>query len=114
MVLVFQLMLLDLLNILFQTFLLHHLQRISGVATKSHAIKIGKIYKYFELYQHFMHSFLCQNVSIFPLYILLTRRTYSFWSKSIHTFRYGRINTIWAQKSYNKNQHYSQRFFELH
>ena len=39
---------------------------------KSHAIEIDNIYEDFELYQAFMHNFLCQNIRIFPLYILYT------------------------------------------
>ena len=36
-----------------------------------------------------MHNFLSQNVWIFPLYILLTRRIDSFWSGGIETFGLG-------------------------
>ena len=39
---------------------------------KSHTIEIDKIYEDFELYQVFMYNFLCQNIQIFPLYILYT------------------------------------------
>ena len=35
----------------------------------------------FELYQVFVHNVLGQNVWIFPLYLLLTRRIKTFWSK---------------------------------
>ena len=38
---------------------------------KNHIRKINNILKRFELYQVFMYNFLCQNVSIFPLNILL-------------------------------------------
>ena len=39
--------------------------------------------KYFELYQVFMYDFLCQNVPIFPMYILFTKITETFWSRDV-------------------------------
>ena len=42
---------------------------------KNETRKTVKIPKDFELYQVFMYSFLCQNVLIFLIYILLTNRT---------------------------------------
>ena len=56
-----------------------------------------------------MYNFLCQNVPIFPLHILLTIRIDRFWFKGIEKFWLAHISTIWAQKSYNKNM----RFLEL-
>ena len=47
---------------------------------KSHTRKNGTIHKNFELYQVFKHNFLCQNVRIFP-YFLLMRRISTFWSR---------------------------------
>ena len=39
---------------------------------RNHTRKFSNIYKDFELNQVFMHNFPCQEVLIFPLYILLT------------------------------------------
>ena len=33
-----------------------------------------------------MHNFLYQNISTFPLYILLTKRINTFWCESINRF----------------------------
>ena len=68
------------------------------------------INKYLELYRVFVHNFLCQNVQIFPFYILLTRRINTFWSKSIDKFWSGGIKTFWVQKLWKKNRQNSQRF----
>ena len=43
------------------------------------------IYKAFELCQMSLHNFLCQNVLIFPLYILLARRIDTFWSEVVES-----------------------------
>ena len=43
-----------------------------------------------------MHNFLYKNVSIFPLYILLTRRTDILWSKHINTFSSGSIIKVFC------------------
>ena len=43
-----------------------------SLGPKSHTRKIGNIHEDSELYQVFMHDFLCQTVSIFPFYILFT------------------------------------------
>ena len=56
--------------------------------------------KDFELYQLFMNNFLCQNVPILSLYILVTRKS--------DTFSSGTISTVWTQ-----SQQYSQRLYRL-
>ena len=61
-----------------------------------------------------MPNFLYQNVPIFPLYILLTRRIETFWSEGIDTFWSGGTGTAWHRKSQTKNPQYSQRSFELY
>lgn len=43
-----------------------------SLGQKNHTGKISNIKKGFELYQIFIHDFLCQTVPIFPLYILFT------------------------------------------
>ena len=43
----------------------------------------GNSHKDIELFQVFIHDFLCQNVPIFLLYILLTRRIDTFCSEGI-------------------------------
>ena len=55
----------------------------------NHTRKSDKIHKDFELYQAFMHNFLSQNISIFPIYILLTRR--------INTFRSKGTDKVWRE-----------------
>ena len=45
-----------------------------------------------------MYNILCQNVSVFPLYVLFIRRIDTFWSKSINTFWSGGISTVWVSK----------------
>ena len=60
-----------------------------------------------EILNVFMHNFLCQNVLIFPLYILLSRKIDTFWPKAIDKFWSGSISTVLAQKSHTKNQQYS-------
>ena len=43
--------------------------------------KSTKFTKTFELHQVFMYNFQCQNVWIFPNYILHTRKTNKFWEQ---------------------------------
>ena len=47
------------------------------LGSRSHS-RISNIQENFELYEVFMHNFLCQNVPIFLLYILLTWRINTF------------------------------------
>ena len=44
---------------------------------KSHASKIDKTHNNFELKQVLMHNILSQNVQIFSLHILFTRRIHT-------------------------------------
>ena len=76
-----------------------------------HTRKLGNVHKNLKLYHVFMHSFLCQNVPIFLLHIMRTRRIDTFWSDGIDTYWSGRV---WHRKSQTKNQKYSQRLFELY
>ena len=50
------------------------------------------------IYQVFMPNFLRENVRIFPLYILLTRRIKTFWSACIEKFWSVDIKTFWVRK----------------
>ena len=79
-----------------------------SLGTKIHATKISNIYKYFELYQVFMHNFLSQNILIFPL--LLIRRIDTFWFKSIDKCWPGDSRTFWHTKLHMKNRKSSQIF----
>ena len=63
---------------------------------KNHTRKVHNTHKDFELFQVFMRNFLCQNVRIFLLYILLTRRIDAFWSRGIDKFWSGGIETYWV------------------
>lgn len=56
---------------------------------KCHARKFDKIHINCELYQVFMHNILCQNVQIFSLYTLFTRKMYTLRFKGIEKFRSG-------------------------
>ena len=60
---------------------------------KNHTREVDNTHKDFELFQVFMCNFLCQNVRIFLLYILLTRRIDTFWSSGIDKFWSGGIET---------------------
>ena len=62
----------------------------------NHTRKVHNTHKDFELFQVFMRNFLCQNVRIFLLYILLTRRIDAFWSRGIDKFWSGGIETYWV------------------
>ena len=73
---------------------------------KCHRRKIGNIHKDFEFHLVFMQNFLCHNVPTFPFYILLTRRNNAFWS--------GSIDTVWYRRLQIKYQQYSQRFFKFY
>ena len=64
--------------------------------------------------QLFMHNFLCQNVSIFLLYIWLIRRINIFWFKGIIKFWSESISTVWTQTSYKKYHQYSRQCSELY
>ena len=44
-----------------------------------------------------MHNFLYQNICIFPLHALFTRKINILWSKSIDQFLSGGIGTFWVQ-----------------
>ena len=80
---------------------------------KNRTIKISNIHKDFELFQLFMHNFLCQNISIFILYILLTINTIWFggigtvWHRKINSIQIGSFSTFcslgyfWARKYYH-------------
>ena len=63
---------------------------------KNHTRTVHNTHKDFELFQVFMRNFLCQNVRIFLLYILLTRRIDAFWSRGIDKFWSGGIETYWV------------------
>ena len=56
------------------------------------------------------HNFLCQNVSIFPLQILLTIQTDTLWLGDIDTFQSGGNAKVWRRKLKKKNRPHSQRF----
>ena len=64
--------------------------------------KLKNIYKTFELYQFFMHNFLCQKCPD----ILITRRIDTFCCSGVDAFWSRSISTVSAEKSYNKNQQY--------
>lgn len=51
------------------------------LGSKTHTRKVDKIKKGFELYQVFTYKFVYKNIWIFPLYILLTKRINTFWSR---------------------------------
>ena len=61
-----------------------------------------------------MHNLLDQNVWIFTVYILLTRRIKTFWSKGIDKFCSGGIKTFWAQKISQKKSTIFTNIFELY
>ena len=61
-----------------------------------------------------MLNFLDQNVQIFPLYILLTRRINTFWSKGFDKFWSGNMGTFWAQKIKEKKSTKFTNIFELY
>ena len=63
---------------------------------KNDTRKVHNTHKDFELFQVFMRNVLCQNVRIFLLYILLTRRIDAFWSSGIDKFWSGGIETYWV------------------
>ena len=74
--------------------------------------KIDKIHKDFELYQVCMHYFLCQNVWILALYILLTKWINMSCSKGTVKCLSGSISIFWEF-----TQEKSTKFvkiFELH
>ena len=60
-----------------------------------------------------MYNFLCQNVWIFPLYILLTKRINTFWLKGIEKFWSGGIETFWTQKITQGKSAKFTKIFEL-
>ena len=69
----------------------------------------------YEENQHILvWGYLSQNMPILTLYMLLTRKIDTFWSKGINKFWSGDTETVWHRKSQTKNQQYSQRFFELY
>ena len=78
---------------------------------KNDTKKMDKIHKNLGLYQVFMHNSLCQNVPIFPLYILLTRRIDTFWSMDIDKFWSGGIEKFWVPKMTQKK---STNIFDLY
>ena len=76
---------------------------------KTHTRKIDEIYKNFERYKVLMHNVLCQNVLMFSLYVLLTKRINTFWSKSNWKFCSGVSRHFGPKKSHMKVQQNSQR-----
>ena len=59
-----------------------------GLSLKNHTSKVSIFHNGFEPHQVSRHNFLYKNALIFPLYILLTRRINTLWSKGINTFWY--------------------------
>ena len=55
---------------------------------------LTKFIKIFELYQVFMHNFLCKNAQLLPYYILFTKGIEIFWSGDISSIC--GINTFWT------------------
>ena len=80
------------------------------LGSKNCTKEIGNIHKDFELYQLFMHNFLCQNVPILTLQILFTRRIDTFWCDGIDTFCPGGIVILWHRKSQTKNSNIQKEF----
>ena len=80
--------------------------------------KISNIYKDFELYQVFMYNILCENVPIFPLYILLTMCRSHFGLRLSICFGLevsGQFVTEISKEIYiYTNIQYIQRIFELY
>lgn len=80
------------------------------LGSKNHTRKICNIPKDFELYEIFMHSFLCQNLNIPVIHItyLLEELTY-FGLKVLKSFSL----EVWAQfllkNLYKKNYRYTQK-----
>ena len=54
---------------------------------KNHTRKIYRIHKDFGLTQVYLHDFMCKNVWIFMLYVLLKRTINRFWSIRVLTNR---------------------------
>ena len=61
-----------------------------------------------------MHKLLCQNVSIFSLFMYLTKRSDTFLFKGFNTFLFGSISAVYTQSSHKKNQQYSLEFLGLY
>lgn len=68
---------------------------------KNQTRKVRNIHKDIELRRDLMHNVLCQNVSILPLWILLTIRIDTFWTEVL-TVLSGGIRTVWHRKSQTK------------
>ena len=68
---------------------------------KNQTRKIRNILKDLELRRDLMHTVVCQNVSILPLWILLTIRIGTFWTEGIDSFVW-RYQDSLAQKITNK------------
>ena len=61
--------------------------------------KFTNIIKIFNYIKSFVYSFLCKNVWIFQLYMLLQRRINTFWSNSFGNFWSGGIRNFGPKKS---------------
>ena len=87
---------------------------IGTVWTQKIKQKIGKTHIEIAPYQVFMQNFLCKNVPIFPLYIMLTRKTNTFGSNDIDKLWTGRICTVCVQNAIQEKSVTFRKTFELH
>ena len=75
-----------LLDISLNWTLVYNLEVLENFALKNQTWKIDKNHQKSEIYRVFTHNFLGQNVLVFALYVLVTRKINTFWSKDKDEF----------------------------
>ena len=75
-----------LLDISLNWTLVYNLEVLENFVLKNQTWKIDKNHQKPEIYRVFTHNFLGQNVLVFALYVLVTRKINTFWSKDKDEF----------------------------
>ena len=75
-----------LLDISLNWTLVYNLEVLENFVLKNQTWKIDKNHQKSEIYRVFTHNFFGQNVLVFALYVLVTRKINTFWSKDKDEF----------------------------
>ena len=75
-----------LLDISLNWTLVYNLEVLENFVLKNQTWKFDKNHQKFEIYRVFTHNFFGQNVLVLALYVLVTRKINTFWSKDKDEF----------------------------
>ena len=84
--------------------LVYNLEVLENFVLKNQTWKFDKIHQKFQIYWVFMHNFLVQNVPVLALYVLVTRKINTLWSKGNDEFWSRGMGSFWDQKKNHKRK----------